>query len=161
VTAHGGAGKTALISAGQVTADPIQGRKAHDQIMRAGCNRGHPRCRHQSIGGGLPTEAHKLLPAALAVKAGQTAIATCKGQSYNVLVAVAERSGLPQLLIAKRVAGGVFSPAVFDTQPVAAVGGLPVKVGEESIAGIGSVVLPAATRTKPAPRQVWPRSLTG
>jgi uncharacterized protein GlcG (DUF336 family) len=139
----------------------------------------------------LPTEAHKLLPAALAVKAGQTAIAICKGQSYNVLVAVAERSGLPQLLIvgdgagalsrevarrkaytasqlgastadfAKRVAGGGFNSAVFDTQPVAAVGGLPVKVGEETIPSIGSVVLPAATRTKPAPRQVWPRSLTG
>lgn len=40
---------------------------------------------------GLPTEVHKLLPAALAIEVAQTAIATCKGQ--------ADRSGLPQLLI--------------------------------------------------------------
>jgi uncharacterized protein GlcG (DUF336 family) len=116
---------------------------------------------------GLPTETHKLLPAALAVEAAQTAIATCKGQGYNVSVAVAERSGLPQLLIvgdgagalsrevarrkaytasqlrvstadfAKRVAGGGFNPAVFDAQLVTAVGGLPIKVGEDTIAGIG------------------------
>jgi predicted secreted protein len=32
----------------------------------------------------LPTATHKLLPAALAVEAAQTAIATCKGQGYNV-----------------------------------------------------------------------------
>src|SRR5689334_3767224 len=48
---------------------------------------------------GLPTETHKLLPVALAVEAAQTAIATCKGQGYNVSVSVADRSGLPQLLI--------------------------------------------------------------
>jgi hypothetical protein len=34
----------------------------------------------------LPTEAHKVLTAALAVEAAQTAIATCKGQGYNVSV---------------------------------------------------------------------------
>jgi uncharacterized protein GlcG (DUF336 family) len=115
----------------------------------------------------LPTETHKLLPAALAIEAAQTAIATCKGQGYNVSVSVADRSGLPQLLIvgdgagslsrevarrkaytasqlrvstadfAKRVAGGGFNPAVFDTQLVTAVGGVPIKVGNETIAGIG------------------------
>lgn len=116
---------------------------------------------------GLPTETHKLLPAALAVEAAQTAIATCKGQGYNVSVSIADRSGLPQLLIvgdgastlsrevarrkaytsamlrvstgdfAKRVAGGGFNPAVFDAQLATAVGGLPIKVGDETIAAIG------------------------
>jgi uncharacterized protein GlcG (DUF336 family) len=115
----------------------------------------------------LPTETHKLFPVALAIEAAQTAIATCKGQGYNVSVSVAERSGLPQLLIvgdgagslsrevarrkaytsaqlrvstadfAKRVAGGGFNPAVFDPQLVTAIGGLPVKVGEETVAAIG------------------------
>lgn len=116
---------------------------------------------------GLPTETHKLLPAALAVEAAQTAIATCKGQGYNVSVSIADRSGLPQLLIvgdgastlsrevarrkaytsamlrvstgdfAKRVAGGGFNPAVFDAQLATAVGGLPIKVGDDTIAAIG------------------------
>jgi uncharacterized protein GlcG (DUF336 family) len=115
----------------------------------------------------LPTETHKLLPAALAVEAAQTAIATCKGQGYNVAVSITDRMGLPQLLIvgdgagalsrevarrkaytsaqlrvstadfAKRVAGGGFNPAVFDNQLVTAAGGLPIKVGNETIAGIG------------------------
>jgi uncharacterized protein GlcG (DUF336 family) len=115
----------------------------------------------------LPTETHKLLPAALAVEAAQTAIVTCKGQGYNVAVSVTDRAGLPQLLIvgdgagalsrevarrkaytsaqlrvstadfAKRVAGGGFNPAVFDNQLVTAAGGLPVKVGNETIAAIG------------------------
>jgi uncharacterized protein GlcG (DUF336 family) len=116
---------------------------------------------------GLPTETHRVLPVALAIEAAQTAIATCKGQGYNVSVSVAERSGLPQLLIvgdgagglsrevarrkaytavqfrvstadfAKRVAGGGFNPAVFDTQLVTAIGGLPIKVGNDTIAAIG------------------------
>jgi uncharacterized protein GlcG (DUF336 family) len=116
---------------------------------------------------GLPTQTHKLFPAALAIEAAQTAIATCKGQGYNVSVSVADRSGLPQLLIvgdgastlsrevarrkaytsamlrvstgdfAKRVAGGGFNPAVFDPQLATAVGGLPIKVGDETIAAIG------------------------
>jgi uncharacterized protein GlcG (DUF336 family) len=116
---------------------------------------------------GLPTETHKLLPAALAVEAAQTAIATCKGQGYNVSATVTDRSGTPQVLIvgdgagalsrevarrkaytaaqlrvstadfAKRVAGGGFNPAVFDTQLATAVGGLPIKVGNDTIAAIG------------------------
>jgi hypothetical protein len=43
----------------------------------------------------LPTETDKLLPGALAVEAAQTAIATCKGQGYNVSVAVAITPGCP------------------------------------------------------------------
>jgi uncharacterized protein GlcG (DUF336 family) len=84
-----------------------------------------------------------------------------------VSVSIIDRSGLPQLLIvgdgasplsrevarrkaytsatlrvstgdfAKRVAGGGFNPAVFDAQLVTAVGGVPIKVGDETIAAIG------------------------
>jgi uncharacterized protein GlcG (DUF336 family) len=38
---------------------------------------------------------------------------------------------------AKRVAGGGFNPAVFDPQLATAVGGLPIKVGNDTIAAIG------------------------
>jgi uncharacterized protein GlcG (DUF336 family) len=116
---------------------------------------------------GLPTVTYKLLPGALAVEVAQTAIATCKGQGYNVTVSIVDRSGLPQLLIAgdgagtltrevarrkaytaatlrvstadfaKRVAGGGFNPAAFDNQLVTVVGGVPIKIGDETIAGIG------------------------
>src|ERR1700730_5335277 len=55
----------------------------------------------------LPTETHKLLPAVLAVEAAQTAIATCKGQGYNVSVSIADRAGLPQLLIVGEGAGAL------------------------------------------------------
>ena len=54
---------------------------------------------------GLPPETHKLLPTALAIEAAQTAIATCKGQGYNVSVSIADRSDRPQLLIAGDDAG--------------------------------------------------------
>jgi uncharacterized protein GlcG (DUF336 family) len=115
----------------------------------------------------LPSDTHKLLPAALAVEAAEAAIASCKGQGYNVTVTITDRVGTPNLLIvgdgsgalsreisrrkaytsaqlrvstadfAKRVAGGGFNPAVFDTQLVTAVGGLPIKVGNDTIAAIG------------------------
>jgi len=115
----------------------------------------------------LPSETHKLLPAALAVEAAQAAIATCKGQGYNVAVTITDRVGTPNLLIvgdgagalgreisrrkaytsaqlrvstadfAKRVAGGGFNPSVFDTQLVTAAGGLPIKIGNDTIAAIG------------------------
>jgi uncharacterized protein GlcG (DUF336 family) len=48
----------------------------------------------------LPTETHKLLPLALAVEAAQAAIATCKGQGYNVSAVVVDRTGVTQLLAA-------------------------------------------------------------
>jgi len=116
---------------------------------------------------GLPSETHKLLPAALAVEAAQTAIATCKGQGYNVTVTITDRLGTPQLLIvgdgsgalsreisrrkaytsatlrvstadfAKRVAGGGFNPSVFDPQLVTAAGGVPIKVGNDTIGAMG------------------------
>jgi uncharacterized protein GlcG (DUF336 family) len=115
----------------------------------------------------LPSETHKLLPAVLAVEVAETAIATCKGQGYNVTVTITDRVGTPTVLIvgdgagalsrevsrrkaytsaqlkvstadfAKRVAGGGFNPAVFDTQLVTAAGGMPIKVGNDTIAAIG------------------------
>jgi hypothetical protein len=48
---------------------------------------------------GLPSEMHKVLPAALAVEAAQTAIATCKGQGYNVAAIITNRDGTPVVLI--------------------------------------------------------------
>jgi uncharacterized protein GlcG (DUF336 family) len=116
---------------------------------------------------GLPTQTRKLLPSALAVEVATTAIATCKGQGYNVTVSIVDAIGVPQLLIAgdgaptltrevarrkaytaatlrvstadfaKRVAGGGFNPSVFDNQLVTAAGGVPVKAGDEVIAGLG------------------------
>ena len=115
----------------------------------------------------LPSETHKVLPSALAVEAAQQAIATCKGQGYNVAVTITDRVGTPTLLIvgdgsgalsreisrrkaytsaslrvstadfAKRVAGGGFNPSVFDPQLVTAAGGVPIKVGNDTIAAIG------------------------
>jgi uncharacterized protein GlcG (DUF336 family) len=115
----------------------------------------------------LPTETHKLLPATLGVEAAQTAIATCKGQGYNVAVTITTRDGTPEILIvgdgsgtlsreisrrksytsamlrvstadfSKRVAGGGFNPSAFDPQLVTAAGGLPIKVGNDTIAAIG------------------------
>jgi uncharacterized protein GlcG (DUF336 family) len=115
----------------------------------------------------LPTETHKMLPAALAVEAAQTAIATCKGQGYNVAAIVTDRVGTPTVVIVgdgsgklsqeiarrkaytsaslrvstadfnKRVAGGGFNPSAFDPQLVTAAGGLPIKVGNDTIAAIG------------------------
>jgi uncharacterized protein GlcG (DUF336 family) len=47
----------------------------------------------------LPTETFKILPAALAVEAAQAAIASCKGQGYNVAVAIVDRAGDLRLLL--------------------------------------------------------------
>ena len=47
----------------------------------------------------LPTETHKLLPAALSLEAAQAALAACKAQGYNVTVSVVDRLGLSQILI--------------------------------------------------------------
>jgi uncharacterized protein GlcG (DUF336 family) len=47
----------------------------------------------------LPSEIHKILPAALAVEAAQAGIAACKAQGYNETVTVADRSGMPIVVI--------------------------------------------------------------
>ncbi len=115
----------------------------------------------------LPVETHKVLTAALAVEAAQAAIAACKAQGYNVTVTVADRTGMPKVIIVrdgppgvgtevtrrkaytsalqrvstgdftKRVSTpGAFNPAVYDTQLTTGQGGVPIKVGEDTIGGI-------------------------
>ena len=116
----------------------------------------------------LPTETFKILPAALAVEAAQTAVAACKAQGYTISVSIVDRLGNPKLLLvgdgasalsrrlsrrkaytaavrrvstgelAKQVgAPGAFNPTLYDTQLVTAIGGLPIKVGDETIGAIG------------------------
>jgi uncharacterized protein GlcG (DUF336 family) len=116
----------------------------------------------------LPTETFKILPGALAVEAAQAAVASCKGQGYNISVAVVDRAGDLKLLLvgdgasalsrrlsrrkaytaamrrvptgelAKQVATpGAFNPTLYDTRMVALAGGLPIKVGNETIGAIG------------------------
>ena len=115
----------------------------------------------------LPTETHKVLTAALALEAAQAAIAACKAQGYNVTVTVADRMGLPKVVIVrdgpagvgtevtrrkaytsalqrvstgdftKRISTpGAFNPAQFDTQLATGQGGVPIKVGEDTIGAI-------------------------
>jgi uncharacterized protein GlcG (DUF336 family) len=116
----------------------------------------------------LPTETFKILPAALAVEAAEAAIASCKGQGYNISVTIVDRAGDLKLLLvgdgasalsrelsrrkaytsatrrittadlAKQVATpGAFNPTLYDTQMVTARGGVPIKVGNQTIGAIG------------------------
>ncbi len=116
----------------------------------------------------LPTQTFKILPAALAVEAAEAAIASCKGQGYNISVTIVDRAGDLKLLLvgdgasalsrelsrrkaytsamrrtttadlAKQVATpGAFNPTLYDTQMVTALGGVPIKVGNETIGAIG------------------------
>ena len=115
----------------------------------------------------LPTETHKVLTAELAVEAAQAAIAACKAQGYNVTVTVADRGGVPKVVIVrdgppgvgtevtrrkaytaalqrvstgdftKRVSTpGAFNPGMYDSQLTTGQGGVPIKVGEDTIGGI-------------------------
>lgn len=115
----------------------------------------------------LPVETHKVLTAALAVEAAQAAIAACKAQGYSVSVTVADRTGMPKVVIVrdgpagvgpevtrrkaytaalqrvstgdftKRVsAPGAFNPGMYDSQLATGQGGVPIKVGEDTIGGI-------------------------
>ncbi|HWF96638.1 MAG TPA: heme-binding protein [Xanthobacteraceae bacterium] len=47
----------------------------------------------------LPTESHKVLTAALALEAAETAVAACKQQGYNVTVTIVDRMGTPKLIL--------------------------------------------------------------
>jgi uncharacterized protein GlcG (DUF336 family) len=116
----------------------------------------------------LPTETFKILPAALAVEAAEGAVASCKGQGYNISVTIVDRNGNLRLLLvgegasalsrelsrrkaytsairrmttadlAKQVATpGAFNPTLYDTEMVTALGGIPIKVGNETIGAIG------------------------
>jgi uncharacterized protein GlcG (DUF336 family) len=124
----------------------------------------------------LPTESHKVLTADLAVEAAQAAIAACKQQGYNVSVTVADRQGLPKVMIvrdgvrgvgpevtlrkaytaatqrvstgdlAKRIASGGFNPGQFDSQLSPGLGGVPIKVGDDTIGGIATAGAPGGDK---------------
>jgi uncharacterized protein GlcG (DUF336 family) len=125
----------------------------------------------------LPTETHKVLTAALAVEAAQAAIAACKAQGYNVTVTVADRMGMPKVVIVrdgppgvggestrrkaytaavlrvstgdytKRVSTpGAFNPGVYDPQLSTGLGGVPIKVGEDTIGGIAAAGAPGGDK---------------
>ncbi len=124
----------------------------------------------------LPAETHKVLPAALAIEAAQAAIAACKAQGYNVSVTIADRTGMPKLVIvgdgagvfsrevtrrkaytsallgistgdfAKRVAAGGFNPAIYDPQLIAGPGGVPIKVGNDTIGAIAAAGAPGGDK---------------
>jgi uncharacterized protein GlcG (DUF336 family) len=125
----------------------------------------------------LPTETHKVLTAALAVEAAQAAIAACKAQGYNVTVTVADRAGLPKVVIVrdgppgvgrestrrkaytaavlrqstadytKRIANpGAFNPGMYDPELASGAGGVPIKVGEDTIGGIAAAGAPGGDK---------------
>jgi uncharacterized protein GlcG (DUF336 family) len=125
----------------------------------------------------LPTEAHKVLPAALAVEAAQAAIAHCKAQGYNVTVTVADRTGTPILLLvgdgARYLTRAVtrrkaytaalwqmstgefskrfptptgFNPTVYDPRLASGQGGVPIKVGDETIGAIAAAGAPGGDK---------------
>jgi uncharacterized protein GlcG (DUF336 family) len=125
----------------------------------------------------LPTETHKVLTAALAVEAAQAAIAACKAQGYNVTVTVADRAGLPKVVIVrdgppgvgrestrrkaytaavsrqstgdytKRIANpGAFNPGMYDPELATGLGGVPIKVGEDTIGGIAAAGAPGGDK---------------
>ncbi|HXP92457.1 MAG TPA: heme-binding protein [Candidatus Binatia bacterium] len=124
----------------------------------------------------LPTETHKVLPLALAVEAAQAAIAACKAQGYNVSVTIADRTGMPKVVLVgdgaggfsrevtrrkaytsallgistgdftKRVAAGGFNPAVYDPQLAMGLGGVPIKVGNDTIGAIAAAGAPGGDK---------------
>jgi len=125
----------------------------------------------------LPTETHKVLTADLAVEAAQAAMAACKAQGYSVTVTVADRTGMPKVVIVrdgpvgvarestrrkaytaavlristgeftKRISTpGAFNPAAFDPQLATGAGGVPIKVGDDTIGGIAAAGAPGADK---------------
>ena len=124
----------------------------------------------------LPSETHKMLPVGLAVEAAQAAIASCKEHGWNVSVTIADRTGDIRLVmmgdgardltkevtrrkaysaamlgistdeLAKRIAGGGFNPMVYDANLAQGAGGLPIKVGNETIGGIAAAGAPGGDK---------------
>jgi uncharacterized protein GlcG (DUF336 family) len=47
----------------------------------------------------LPSQTEKILPAALALEAAEAAVAACKAQGYSVTVTVADRAGMPKVVL--------------------------------------------------------------
>jgi uncharacterized protein GlcG (DUF336 family) len=125
-------------------------------------------CSTASAAEPLPAETHKVLPLNLAVEAAQAVIAACETQGYKMTVTIVDRAGAPKVVLVgdganklgaeitrrkaytaatlritsgefgKRVAGGGFNPAVFDPQLTTARGGVPIKVGDDTIGAIGA-----------------------
>ena len=126
---------------------------------------------------GLPSETHKVLTTELAVEAAQAAIAACKAQGYNVTVTVADRGGMPKVVIVrdgppgvgrestrrkaytaavqrvstgdftKRISTpGAFNPSVYDPELATGLGGVPIKVGEDTIGGIAAAGAPGGDK---------------
>ncbi|HEY1503546.1 MAG TPA: heme-binding protein [Stellaceae bacterium] len=124
----------------------------------------------------LPTVTYKLLTADLAIEAAQAAIASCKAQGWNVSVTIADRTGLPKLVLvgdgaggvgrevtrrkaytatllgistddfAKRIASGGFNPSTYDPQMASGAGGVPIKVGNETIGAIAAAGAPGGDK---------------
>ena len=125
----------------------------------------------------LPTESHKVLTAELAVEAAQAAIAACKAQGYGVSVVVADRMGMPKVVIVrdgprgvgpevarrkaytaamlrvstgdftKRVSQpGAFNPGMYDSELSTGQGGVPIKVGDDTIGGIAAAGAPGGDK---------------
>jgi uncharacterized protein GlcG (DUF336 family) len=124
----------------------------------------------------LPTESHKVLTVDLAVEAAQAAIAACKQQGYAVSVTVADRLGNPKVHIVrdgprgvgpevtlrkaytaallrvstgdyeKRIASGGFNPGQFDAKLSPGMGGVPIKVGDDTIGAIAAAGAPGGDK---------------
>jgi len=125
---------------------------------------------------GVLTETRHVLSADLAVEAAQAGIASCKAQGWNVTVTVADRSGAVKIMLAgdgaggvsrestrrkaytaallgistddfaKRIASGGFNPSIYDPQMVSGAGGVPIKLGNETIGGIAAAGAPGGDK---------------
>ncbi|HXR87813.1 MAG TPA: heme-binding protein [Stellaceae bacterium] len=131
---------------------------------------------HAQAAEGVLTETRHVLSADLAVEAAQAAIASCKAQGWNITASIIDRSGAMKILLAgdgaggvgresarrkaytsallgvstdefgKRLAGGGFNPKVYDAQMVSDAGGVPIKLGNEIIGGIGAAGAPGGDK---------------
>ncbi len=135
----------------------------------------------------LPTVTYKVLTADLAVEAAQAAIASCKAQGWNVSVTIADRTGLPKLVLvgdgaggvgrevtrrkaytsaligistddfAKRIASGGFNPSIYDPQMVSGPGGVPIKIGNETIGAIAAAGAPGGDKDEACAKAGLPK----
>lgn len=124
----------------------------------------------------LPSETHKVLPVSLALEAAQAGIAACKAHGWNVSVTIADRNGNARVVVmgdganlltkevtrrkaytaallgistgelAKRIASGGFNPMVYDANLAQGPGGLPIKVGDDTIGGIAAAGAPGGDK---------------
>ena len=125
---------------------------------------------------GVLTETRHMLSADLAIEAAQAAVASCKAQGWNVTATVADRSGAVKVMLVgdgaggvsrestrrkaytaallgistddftKRIASGGFNPSIYDPQMVSGAGGVPIKIGNETIGGIAAAGAPGGDK---------------